>query len=172
MTMKSHAKFEEKLTSGLENHMKNLANFHQNIESLKICTLWGSFIRSRKCMSLKFTGELWVMSYDNAEWCKTWKGIDLSVQNWHEEFNKFWPEDSKISKNCTLMGYLWPKYIMFELRKYRGVMFDGTKHWQKIWRQTDLCFQKWHEEFGKFSPEHLKVSKLSLSWDPFIQNRK
>ena len=89
MTLKSYARFEEKLTSGLENDMWNLANFHQNIESLKICTLWGSFIRSRKCMSLKFTGELWVMSYDNAEWCKTWKGIDLSVQNWHEEFNKF-----------------------------------------------------------------------------------
>ena len=30
MTMKSHAKFEEKLTYGLENGMENLANFHQN----------------------------------------------------------------------------------------------------------------------------------------------
>ena len=25
---------------------------------------------------------------------------------------------------------------------------------------------------GKFSPEHLKISKLRLRWDPFIQNRK
>ena len=30
MTLKSHAKFEEKLTCGLENDMRNLANFHQN----------------------------------------------------------------------------------------------------------------------------------------------
>ena len=30
-------------------------------------------------------------------------------------------------------------------------MFDGTEYWFKIWRDTDLCFQKWHEEFGKFS---------------------
>ena len=29
-TLKSHAKFEEKLTCGLENDMRNLANFHQN----------------------------------------------------------------------------------------------------------------------------------------------
>ena len=26
----------------------------------------------------------------------------------------------------------------------------------------DLWFEKSHEEFGKFSPEHLKVSKLGL----------
>ena len=29
MTLKSHAKFEEKLTCGLENDMRNLANFQQ-----------------------------------------------------------------------------------------------------------------------------------------------
>ena len=33
---------------------------------------------------------------------KFWKGIDQSVQNWHEELNKFWLEHSKISKICTL----------------------------------------------------------------------
>ena len=30
MTLESDAKFEEKLTCGLENDMRNLANFHQN----------------------------------------------------------------------------------------------------------------------------------------------
>ena len=30
MTLKSDAKFEEKLTCGLENDMRNLANFHQS----------------------------------------------------------------------------------------------------------------------------------------------
>ena len=30
MTLKSHAKFKEKLTCGLENDIRNLANFHQN----------------------------------------------------------------------------------------------------------------------------------------------
>ena len=58
-----------------------------------------------------------VMCHDNEEWCKIWKAIDLSVQNWHEEFVKFWPEHSKISKMCTLMGCVRPKYIMFELKK-------------------------------------------------------
>ena len=31
MRLKSHAKFEEKPTYGLENDMRNLADFHQNI---------------------------------------------------------------------------------------------------------------------------------------------
>ena len=42
----------------------------------------------------------------------------------------------------------------------------------KIWRKTDLQFGKWHEKFGKFSLEHLKVPKLGLWWDPFVQSRK
>ena len=32
MTLESDAKFEEKLTCGLENDMRNLANFHQSIQ--------------------------------------------------------------------------------------------------------------------------------------------
>ena len=40
------------------------------------------------------------------------------------------------------------------------------------WRKTGLCFQKWDDEFDNFSPEHLKISKLGLWWDAFIQSRK
>ena len=88
------------------------------------------------------------------------------------KFKEFWHEHSKILRICTLMGCLWPKCIMFELIKYRGIVFDDTKYWCKIWSKTDLCFQKWHDEFQKFSPEHSKVSKLGLWWDPLIQSRK
>ena len=76
------------------------------------------------------------------------------------------------SEICTLIGSFWTKYIMFGLRNYRGVMFHETEEWCKIWRKIDLRFGKWHEEFGKFLPEHSKVSKLGLRWDPFIQSRK
>ena len=33
MTLKSDAKFEEKLTCGLKNDMSNLANFHQSTQN-------------------------------------------------------------------------------------------------------------------------------------------
>ena len=61
---------------------------------------------------------------------------------------------------------------MFELQKYSGVIFHGTEESYKFWKKTDLCFKKWHEKFGNFSPEHLKESKLGLSWDHFVQSRK
>ena len=28
---------------------------------------------------------------------------------------------------CALMGFFSPKYIMFELKRYRGFVFDGTE---------------------------------------------
>ena len=39
-------------------------------------------------------------------------------------------------------------------------------------KKTDLCFGKWHEKYGKCSPQHLKVLKLGFWLDPFIQSRK
>ena len=96
----------------------------------------------------------------------------MSFQNWHEKFEKFWPEHSKVSKMCTLICSFWTKYIMFELKKYRGVMFHDNDESCKIWRKTDLCFGKWHEEFGKFLLEHSKVSILRFRWDPFIKSRE
>ena len=82
-------------------------------ESLKIATFIGSFYPKLKIYELKtYSGE---MCFDKEEWCKMWKGIDLSVQNSHEEFDEFWPEHSKILKICTFMGCFWPKYITFGL---------------------------------------------------------
>ena len=138
--------------------------FTRALESLKIGTLMGFFCPKLKMYELKiYRG---VMCHDNEEWCKNWRGIDLSVQNWHEEFDKFWPEHSKISKTFTLIGSFWSTYVMFELRKYRGVIFDGTEDWCKIWRKTDLCFLKWHEEFAKFSFTSWKIAILfkKLKW--------
>ena len=76
------------------------------------------------------------------------------------------------SKKIVLIGSLWPKYILFELQKYRGVIFHDTEEICKFWRKTDLWFERRLEKFGKFSPEHLQVSKLGLWWDPFVPSRK
>ena len=46
--------------------MKNLENFHKNMfQSLKLGLFLGAFIQSRKCVSLKFTGGLYVMIMNN-----------------------------------------------------------------------------------------------------------
>ena len=144
--------------------------FIRTLKSAKIGIFMGFFCPKQKMYELQtYRG---VISNDTEEWWKIWRGIDLSFQNWHKEFDEFWLENSKVSKIYTLMGCFWPKYIMFELKKYRGAIFHDTKVWCKIWRKTDLWFGKWHDEFGKFSPEHMEFSNFGLSLNPFMRSRK
>ena len=112
-----------------------------------------------------------VISHDPENWRKIRRKTDLLFQKW-QEFGEIWSEHLKVSKTCTFICSSSAKYLIFDLKKYRGVIFHDTEGWCKIWRKTDLWFGKWHEEYGKFSPEHLKVSKLGLWWDPLIQSRK
>ena len=63
MILKSNAKFQEKLTCGLENDTRKLANFHQSTK--KCQNLIGSFCQRQKMYELKiYRG---VMSHDNEE---------------------------------------------------------------------------------------------------------
>ena len=129
MKLKSDAKLEEKLTSGLENDMRNLVDFHQNTCK---CQKWDFDV-----ILLSKLENAWAKIYrefmcnDTEEWWNIWRGTDLSFQNWHEEFDEFWPEHSKVSKRYTLMGSFGQMYITFELKKYRGVVFHDTKDWCK-----------------------------------------
>ena len=58
MTMKSDAKFEEKLTLGLKNDMKNLVNFHPTTQKSKNFTLMGYFCPKYMRFELKKIQEL------------------------------------------------------------------------------------------------------------------
>ena len=83
-----------------------------------------------------------VLCHDNEEWYKIWRGIDLSVQNWHKKFDKFWPEHSKIPKIYTLIGCFWQKYVMFELKKsIEELCLMALKLVQNL-KETGLCFLK------------------------------
>ena len=94
MTLKSCSNFEEKLTCGFKNDMRNLANFHQNTWKCQNWDFDGILLSKVKRYELKiYRG---VMCLDNEEWYKIWRGIDLPFQNLHEEFNKFWLEHWKI----------------------------------------------------------------------------
>ena len=130
--------------------------FTRAIESLKIGILMGSFSPKLKKYQLKI--HRGVMCHENEEWCKTWRGIDLSFQNWHEDFDEFWPEHLKVSKILILMGSLWAKYMLFELKKYRGVILHETEEGYKIWRGIDPLFQNWHKEFDPSSRKSQKFS--------------
>ena len=69
MTLKTDAKFEEKLTCSFKYDMRNLVNFHPTTQK---------------------------------------------------------------SENFTLMGYLCPKYVRFEIKKYGGAIFHDTERCTKF----------------------------------------
>ena len=78
----------------------------------------------------------------------------------------------KSLKNLHFEWFLLCKVFNVWIKKVRKSYLSW--HWRvtQIWRKTDLWFGKWHDGFGKFSPEHSKVSELGLWWDPFVQSRK
>ena len=54
---------------------------------------------------------------------------------------KFDLSTRKVSKVFILMGSFSAKYILFELKKYRGIIFHETEEGCKTWRGIDLSFQ-------------------------------
>ena len=106
--------------------------------------------------ALKFKGEFCVMIVKNDTKFEKKLTCQFKIDM------RLWTEHLKNSKICFLMGFFWTKYIMFDLKKYGRVMFADTEYWCKIWRKTDLCFQNWHKEFRKFSPEKVRKPK---NWD-------
>ena len=96
------------------------------------------------------------MCHDNEDWSKIWRGIDLSVQNWLEKFDKLWPEHSKISK----LRLWWDSFI--EDRKFMRLKFTG-----------ELCVMTIKND-GKFEEEltcQFKSDMRNLTdFDPNTQN--
>ena len=130
----------------------------RTLGSAKIGTFMGFFCSKKKMHKLKnYRGN---MCNDTEEWWNIWWGIDWSFQSRHKEFDKFWLEHSKVSKICSLMGCFWPKYIMLELKKYREVIFNDTRKWNKIWRGT---------EFPVFKIDLRNLKAHFQVWDNFWQ---
>ena len=117
MTPESDAKFEEKLTCGLENDMRNLADFQQSTrKSQNWDFYWVLLSKVEKVyMSLKFTGELCVMTVKNDP-------------KFEKELTCQFKVELENLKNLHFNELLFTKVYMFELRKYRGVMFYATEY--------------------------------------------
>ena len=80
----------------------------------------------------------------------------------------FHPTTQK-SKNFTSMGYFCPKYMRFELKKYRGVIFHDTQQWCKNWINPYLVVTKMAWGIGWTlirAPKSLKKCTLMGSFCP------
>ena len=123
MTLKDDAEFKGKQTRGLKHDIMNLVNFEAS---------------SWRSKNLLFHRLLLFKAY---------KVLDEKVQKscvaWHwrvmQSLKKRWflvPKMTwrirRIFTRCTLMSFFWPKYIMFQLKYYRGVMCHEREGWCNI----------------------------------------
>ena len=56
------------------------------VQSLKICTLMGSFVNSTKFQLKKYRR---VISHDTKERFKLWGKTDFLLEKWHAKFSEF-----------------------------------------------------------------------------------
>ena len=155
------------MTCGLENDIRNMANFTRALESLKIEILMGSFNPKLKKYELKI--HRGVICQDNEEWHKIWRGIDLSFQSWHEEFDKFWSEHLIHFNDFVLMSSFWAKYILFELKITWKISFMKLKRDIKFGEESTYRFKIGIRILANFNLSTPKSQTFSLSWAPFEQ---
>ena len=125
MTLKSDAKFEEKLTLGSKNGMRNLINFNASSgksKNLHFDVLLFSVaykVSASKGHKIYFSWHWRVIQTLKKNWFFVWK------ITWGVWWILTWPVESL--KICTLIDYFCQKYVMFEIKKYRGVV---------LWKMT------------------------------------
>ena len=143
MTLKSHAKIEKKTDLWFGKMTWGIWQiFIRTLESVKIGIYFhGTFLSNVENARAKLKIYRGVICNDTEKWLRIWRGIDLSLQCWHKRYDKFWHENSKVSKMYTLMTWIWPKYITFELKK------------------VQRSYISWHWEWCEIWPEHSKISK-------------
>ena len=111
-----------------------------------------------------------VMCHDNEEWYQNYKELTCYFKNMRN--SQILTRALESLKTLCFNWLLVTKVYLVWATKIQGSYLSW--HWREMqfWRKTHLWFEKRFEKFGRFFPEHLKVSKLGLWWDPFIQSRK
>ena len=119
MTMKSDVRFEEKLALDSKSDMRNLVNFDgrsgksENVHFDVVLLFLIAYIVSaskvpKSCLSWQ------------------WKKIQTLIKNplfvWKTTWGVSWTSTRALKrlKICMLITYFCRKYVMFELKKYRG----------------------------------------------------
>ena len=102
------------------------------VKSLKIYTLIGCFLDEK--IQKSYVSWQWrVMQSLKKSW------ILVSKMTWRIWWIFTQPlKGSKISLRWAIR----PKYMKFELKQYRGVIFHDTEQWCKIWINPDLVVSK------------------------------
>ena len=169
MTLKSDAKFIEKLTCGFKYDMRNLVNFHPIIKKSDNFTWMWCFCPKYVRFELKKCRV--VIFHDNEQWCKIWINPDLVVLKMAWGIGWNFIRTLKNLKNYTLMSSFCPKH-MFQLEDLKlcvmtlkgDVKFKAklTRGWKNDisslvnFYASNRKFENLHFD-GSFCSKHVKI---------------
>ena len=124
----------------------------------KLGLYWDHFMQSRKCMSLKVTWELRAMAMKNdakfEEQLTCQFKIDIKNLT---NLTRVLENRKNVNFHC-----FWPKYITFELRRYRGAIFNGTEYYAKFEGKLTCAFKNGMRNLAIFDPSTQKSPIFAL----------
>ena len=130
------------------------------LEVSKIFILIGSFWA--KYMLLEVKKYRQVIFHETEEGSKIWRGIDLSFQNWHKEFDKSWAEHSKVSKVFTLTAPLEQSIYCLRLKSIDELSFMKMKRDAKFGEESTCRFKIDLRNLTNFDLTTQKSEKFSF----------
>ena len=134
MTLESDAKIKEKMTRDFKYDMRNLRNLYLTNQMSESFFSMRSF--SPKYTRFEVQKYRGVIFYDTEQWCKISINSDLVISKMAWEirgiFIKALKQTLKRLINCTLMGFLCPKHIMFQLETFIRIISHDAEGWCKI----------------------------------------
>ena len=133
--------------------MRNSDNFRKAVESPKSWNSIGYICLKTIFLHLKHYLQIYLSLLSTA----------LRFGKWHKEYDI----SSRTLKTGILMGSFNLNLKKYDLKIHRGVICHDIEELRKIWRETGLSFQSWHEEFDEFWPKHLKVPKVFILMGSF-----
>ena len=107
-----------------------------------------------------------------------WRMIQKLKRNWLVILKLTWTSQiltRALEKSKKIFCFNWllvtKVFIVWATKVQRSYL---SWHWRfmHILKKNWLVVWKKLEKFGKFSPGHLKLSKLRLWWGPIVQSRK
>ena len=142
MNLKSDAKFEEKLTYGSENDMRNLANFHQST--------WKYQNWDFDWILLSKVENAWAKKLQRNYMYWHWRMIENLTGNWIAVSKltwRIWRIFTQVLKSLKYLhfnGHLLTKVYNVWTKKVQRSYLSWHRRVMQNWRETDLWF-------GKFS---------------------
>ena len=130
MTLKSNAKFKEKLTCGFKYDTRNLVNFHPKTQKSKNFSSMGCFYPNYMRFELKKYRE--IIFHDTEQWCKIWINLDLMVSKMTWGIGWTSIRSLRVWKIVHWWDLFCQKQIIFHLKHFRGLMCHDTERWCKI----------------------------------------